>query len=205
MQSNCLLDPERSLRGFDKGFRIMTSMRSALPEPVRRLPVGAEPEAGGGVDFRLWAPLCHEVAVEIEGLDPALMTPAADGYFSCRVRQARAGMRYRFRLDRDDKALPDPASRYQPDGPHGPSQIVDPDSFVWSDGAWRGVAREQLIVYELHVGTFTPAGDWQSAARELPALAELGITCIELMPVAEFPGRFGWGYDGVNLFAPTRL
>ena len=183
----------------------MTSMRSALPESVRRLPVGAEPGPGGGVDFRLWAPLCHEVAVEIEGLDPALMTPGADGYFSCRVRQARAGMRYRFRLDSDDKALPDPAARFQPEGPHGPSQIVDPDSFAWSDRAWRGIAREQLVVYELHVGTFTPAGDWQSAARELPALAGLGITCVELMPVAEFPGRFGWGYDGVNLFAPTRL
>ena len=182
----------------------MTNMRSALPESVRRLPVGAEPDPGGGVDFRLWAPLCHEVAVEIEGLDPAPMTAAADGYFSCRVSSARAGMRYRFRVDRD-KALPDPASRFQPDGPHGASQIVDPDSFVWSDRAWRGIAREQLIVYELHIGTFTPAGDWQSAARELPALAELGITCIELMPVADFSGRFGWGYDGVNLFAPTRL
>lgn len=183
----------------------MTDVRSVLLEPVRRLPVGAEPERGGGVDFRLWAPLCHDVAVEIEGLDPALMTPGPDGYFSCRVRQARAGMRYRFRVDNDDKLLPDPASRFQPEGPHGPSQIVDPDDFVWSDGAWRGVAREQLVVYELHIGSFTPAGDWQSAARELPALAGLGITCIELMPVAEFPGRFGWGYDGVNLFAPTHL
>jgi maltooligosyltrehalose trehalohydrolase len=183
----------------------MTGVRSALPEPVRRLPVGAEPEPDGGVDFRLWAPLCHEVVVEIEGLDPALMTPGTDGYFSCRVRQARAGMRYRFRLDSDDTAFPDPAARFQPDGPHGASEIVDPGSFLWTDGAWRGIAREQLVVYELHVGSFTPAGDWQSAARELPALAALGITCIELMPVAEFPGRFGWGYDGVNLFAPTRL
>jgi maltooligosyltrehalose trehalohydrolase len=183
----------------------MTGVRSALRDPVRRLPVGAEPEPDGGVGFRLWAPLCHEVAVEIEGLDPTLMTPEADGYFSCRVGRARAGMRYRFRLDRDDKALPDPASRFQPEGPHGASEIVDPDSFVWSDGAWRGVAREQLVVYELHIGSFTPAGDWPSAGRELRALAGLGVTCIELMPVAEFPGRFGWGYDGVNLFAPTRL
>ncbi len=104
-----------------------------------------------------------------------------------------------------DKALPDPASRFQPDGPHGASEIIDPDGFAWRDGAWRGIAREQLVIYELHVGTFTPEGSWAAAARQLPALAELGITCIEMMPVAEFSGGFGWGYDGVDLFAPTRL
>ena len=102
-------------------------------------------------------------------------------------------------------ALPDPASRFQPEGPHGPSEIVDPGAFAWTDGAWRGRTREQLVIYEMHVGTFTPEGSWEAASRELPALAELGITCVEIMPVAEFPGRFGWGYDGVNLFAPTRL
>jgi maltooligosyltrehalose trehalohydrolase len=173
--------------------------------PVRRLSVGAEPQPGGGVHFRLWAPRCDEVAVEIEGLDPALMTPEPDGYFSGWAHAARAGMRYRFRLDRSDKTLPDPASRLQPDGPHGPSEIVDPGAFAWSDGAWQGLPREQLVVYELHIGTFTQEGSWQAAMHELPALAELGITCLEIMPVAEFSGRFGWGYDGVNLFAPTRL
>jgi maltooligosyltrehalose trehalohydrolase len=172
---------------------------------VRRLPIGAEPQLDGGVHFRVWAPRCREVVVEIEGLEPAALQPETDGYFSLWSVPARAGMRYRFRLDRGEKALPDPASRFQPEGPHGPSEIVDPGDFAWTDGAWRGRAREELIIYELHVGTFTPDGSWKAASRELPALAELGITCLEIMPVAEFPGRFGWGYDGVNLFAPTRL
>ncbi len=178
---------------------------AAAAAPVRRLPIGAEPQPDGGVHFRVWAPRCSEVAVEIEGLEPASLESESRGYFSLLSLPARAGMRYRFRLDRNEAALSDPASRFQPDGPHGPSEIIDPESFAWTDSAWRGVAREQLVIYEMHVGTFTPAGSWEAAARELPALAELGITCLEIMPIAEFPGRFGWGYDGVNLFAPTRL
>jgi maltooligosyltrehalose trehalohydrolase len=173
--------------------------------PVRRLSIGAEPQPGGGVHFRVWAPRCQEVAVEIEGLELSMMDAEPDGYFSCCVHPARVGMRYRFRLDRSDIALPDPVSRFQPEGPHGPSRIIAPDDFVWRDQSWCGIPRELLVIYELHIGTFTREGSWQAAARELPALAELGITCIEIMPVAEFSGRFGWGYDGVNLFAPTRL
>jgi maltooligosyltrehalose trehalohydrolase len=173
--------------------------------PVRRLPIGAEPQSGGGVHFRVWAPRCREIVVEIEGLEPAALQSEPNGYFSLWSMPARAGMRYRFRLDRGEAALPDPASRFQPEGPHGPSEIVDPGAFVWTDHTWRGVAREQLIIYEMHIGTFTPEGSWEAAARELPALAELGITCLEIMPVAEFAGRFGWGYDGVDLFAPSRL
>ena len=175
------------------------------PEHIRRLPIGAEPQPDGGVHFRLWAPRCRDVRVEIEGLKPAALGAETGGYFSLWSPAAQAGMRYRFRLDRGQLALPDPASRFQPDGPHGPSEIVDSAAFAWHDGDWRGVAREQLVIYEMHIGTFTPQGSWDAAAGELPALAELGITCIELMPAAEFPGRFGWGYDGVNLFAPTRL
>ena len=178
---------------------------SMAAAPVRRLPIGAEPQPEGGAHFRVWAPLCHELALEIEGLEPAALQSDIDGYFSLWSLPARAGMRYRFRLDRGDAALPDPASKFQPDGPHGPSEIVDPGDFPWTDGGWRGRAREQLVIYEMHVGTFTPDGSWEAAARELPALAALGITCLEIMPVADFPGRFGWGYDGVNLFAPTRL
>ncbi|HEY2540559.1 MAG TPA: malto-oligosyltrehalose trehalohydrolase [Stellaceae bacterium] len=171
----------------------------------RRLPVGAEPQSDGGVHFRIWAPRCREVAIEIEGLEPEGLQSETDGYFSLWSRPARAGMRYRFRLDRSETALPDPASRFQPDGPHGPSEIIDPLNFTWTDGAWCGVAREHLVIYEMHIGTFTSEGTWIAASRELPALAELGITCLEIMPVAEFPGWFGWGYDGVDLFAPTRL
>jgi maltooligosyltrehalose trehalohydrolase len=191
----------------------MTSVEPAIPEnspfsgtaPVRRMPIGAEPQAGGGVHFRVWAPRCREVAVEVEGLDPTVMEAEPQGYFSCRVQSAWVGMRYRFRLDRSNPALPDPASRFQPAGPHGPSKIVAADGFAWNDRSWSGIPRDRLVIYEMHVGTFTQEGSWQAAARELPALAELGITCIEIMPVAEFSGRFGWGYDGVNLFAPTRL
>ncbi len=176
-----------------------------IPVRGRRLPIGAEPQPDGGVHFRVWAPRCREVRIEIEGLKPAALEAERGGYFSLWSRAAQAGMRYRFRLDQGELALPDPASRFQPDGPHGPSEIVDSAAFAWTDGDWRGVAREKLVIYEMHIGTFTPQGSWNAAARELPALAELGITCIELMPAAEFPGRFGWGYDGVNLFAPTRL
>jgi maltooligosyltrehalose trehalohydrolase len=179
--------------------------RRQSASPPRRLPVGAEVQPGGGVHFRIWAPRCRGIEVDIEGLGPMALDPEPGGYFSGLVPQARAEMRYRFRLDGGKEALPDPASRFQPDGPHGPSEIVDPSAFGWSDGAWHGRRREELVLYETHIGTFTPEGNWDAAARELTRLAELGITCIELMPVADFPGRFGWGYDGVCLFAPTRL
>jgi maltooligosyltrehalose trehalohydrolase len=172
--------------------------------PVRRLPVGAEPQRGGGVHFRVWAPACREVLVEFKDHEGQALLPEPDGYFSALSDAARAGWRYRFQLDFSE-SVPDPASRFQPDGPQGWSEIVDPASFVWSDRAWRGLTRERLVIYEMHIGSFTPEGGWNAAAKQLSALAELGITCIELMPVAEFPGRFGWGYDGVNLFAPTRL
>src|SRR5262249_61530593 len=108
------------------------------------------------------------------------------------------------RLDGPD-SYPDPASRFQPEGPHGPSQLIDPGRFAWTDRAWKGVALAGQIIYEIHIGTFTREGTWAAAAGQLPELAAAGFTVIEVMPVAEFPGTFGWGYDGVNLFAPTRL
>jgi maltooligosyltrehalose trehalohydrolase len=114
------------------------------------------------------------------------------------------GTLYKFRLD-GGGTFPDPASRCQPQGPHGPSQVVDPAAFAWTDRDWGGVGPAGQVLYEMHVGTFTNGGTWDAASRELPALAELGVTCIEMMPVADFAGTFGWGYDGVNLFAPTRL
>jgi maltooligosyltrehalose trehalohydrolase len=125
------------------------------------------------------------------------------GYWSGSVAEARPGMQYRYRLESGD--FPDTASRFQPEGPHGPSQIVDPSSFAWTDQNWRGVTREGQVIYEMHIGTFTQEGTWAAATEQLPHLAELGITLLEVMPVADFPGRYGWGYDGVNLFAPTRL
>jgi maltooligosyltrehalose trehalohydrolase len=200
-----LLRKERQELATPPKPSVLEHLVSPKAAPVRRLPIGAEPQSDGGVHFRVWAPRCREVVVKIEGLEPAALQPETHGYFSLRSLPARSGMRYRLRLDQGEAALPDPASRFQPEGPHGPSEIVDPGDFAWTDEAWRGVAREHLVIYEIHVGTFTLEGSWNAALRELPALAELGITCLEIMPVAEFPGRFGWGYDGVNLFAPTRL
>lgn len=136
--------------------------------------------------------------------DLAPLEPEGNGYFSGLVRQGVAGDRYRYRLD-GGEAYPDPASRFQPDGPHGPSEVIDPSAFAWADAGWPGVKLDGQVLYELHVGTFTREGTWAAAERELPELAACLITTIEVMPVAEFPGRFGWGYDGVDLFAPTRL
>src|SRR6185436_8745817 len=98
-----------------------------------------------------------------------------------------------------------PVSRFQPEGPHGPSRVVDPARFQWTDSQWRGVTLEGQVIYELHVGTFTREGTWGAARRELPELADVGVTVVELMPVADFPGRFGWGYDGVGIFAPVAI
>jgi len=169
----------------------------------RRLPLGAEYYPPQGTHFRVWAPKARSVEVVLaQGAWPLQMRPG--GYHAGWVAQARAGMRYQFRLD-GGVLLPDPASRYQPEGPHGPSEIVDPQAFDWTDATWPGVSAEGQVLYELHIGTFTPEGSYDSAAEHLPYLKELGITTLELMPVNEFDGPFGWGYDGVNLFAPTRL
>ncbi len=178
-------------------------------EITRRLPVGAEVQASGGVHFRAWAPASQQVAVifaqdeNLESDAEIALTSEAGGYWSGFAAEARVEMHYRYRLD--SGAFPDTASRFQPQGPHGSSRIVDPGAFVWTDGEWRGVAREGQVIYEMHIGTFTREGTWAAALAQLPHLAELGITLLEVMPVADFPGRYGWGYDGVNLFAPTRL
>jgi maltooligosyltrehalose trehalohydrolase len=173
----------------------------------RLLPVGAEVREGA-VGFRVWAPKHQRVEVVIESgraKGAHSLEAERDGYFSNAVFGAAVGDLYRFRLSGEEKLYPDPASRFQPDGPHGPSQVVDPIAFQWSDSHWRGVALRGQVLYEIHIGTFTREGTWDAAARELPELAAVGITVVEVMPVAEFSGRFGWGYDGVNLFAPTQL
>ncbi len=171
-------------------------------QPQRRLPVGAEVQPDGGVHFRVWAPASKAVAVDLNGIGEFPLSAETHGYWSGLVSAARAGMNYRYKLDAG--AFPDPASRFQPEGPHGASRIIDP-TFTWTDSEWRGVSPEGQVIYEMHVGTFSEEGTWAGAIRHLPRLAELGITLIEIMPVADFPGRYGWGYDGVNLFAPTRL
>ncbi len=171
----------------------------------RRYPVGAEC-AAGGAHFRVWAPGRERVFVLFE--DPGGRELALErepgGYFSGWAPDAKPGASYRFRLD-DDGAFPDPASRFQPRGPHGPSRLVDPSAYSWGDAGWPGARREGQVVYELHAGTFTREGTWKAAVPRLAELAELGVTTLEVMPVSDYPGRFGWGYDGVNLFAPCRL
>jgi maltooligosyltrehalose trehalohydrolase len=184
---------------------------------MRRAPTLSETSAGGpanqigallgpgGVSFRVWAPGRDRVWVVVDGGQETAMDRDDNGYFACFVAGIGAGTRYRYRLDRDERLYPDPASRFQPDGPHGPSCVVDPDAYAWRDDEWPGLTIEGQVVYEMHVGTFTPEGTWAAAIDKLAFLKEVGITCIEMMPVCDFPGRFGWGYDGVNLFAPTRL
>jgi maltooligosyltrehalose trehalohydrolase len=190
---------------------------STSPPLTRRLPIGAEPNSEG-THFRVWAPACHRVVVviedsplpaplelEAEGVESAVIHAARTGYFSGFAAGARPGMTYRMQLDGAGSLLPDPASRFQPKGCRGPSMIVDPAAYRWRDSDWLGVSLAGQVLYELHVGTFTPEGTWDAAAAELKELADLGISVVEIMPVPEFPGRYGWSYDGANLFAPTNL
>jgi maltooligosyltrehalose trehalohydrolase len=173
---------------------------------VRRFPIGAELAADNQVSFRVWAPSATRVQVVLSDHDRSehALEPEGHGYFSGSA-PARAGDRYRFRLDGASQLYPDPASRFQPSGPHQASAVVDPSSYEWRDAGWSGLAREGQVIYELHAGTFTAEGTWSSAQCQLDELARVGVTAIELMPVAEFEGRFGWGYDGVDLFAPSHL
>ena len=171
----------------------------------RRFPIGAEVQSGA-THFRVWAPTPREVSLVVNhhGTSREIALEREQcGYYSALVPGVAAGDTYQYRLDGD--LLPDPASRFQPDGPFGPSQIVDPEPFAWTEPAWKGIALEGQVIYELHVGTFTAEGTWRRAAERLPHLAKTGITVVEVMPISDFPGRFGWGYDGVFPYAPTRL
>ncbi|MCG6924297.1 MAG: malto-oligosyltrehalose trehalohydrolase [Acidobacteria bacterium] len=167
--------------------------------------LGAWLEAGG-VRFRVWAPEREHVDLVLDGpdrRDPIPLEPA-DGYWTVLVPGVGAGALYRYRLD-GTGPFPDPASRSQPGGVHGPSRVVNPGAFQWGVEEWPVPTLEELVLYELHVGTFTPPGTFAAAAERLEDLRELGVTAVELMPLAEFPGQRNWGYDGVDLFAPARV
>ncbi len=177
----------------------------------RRYPIGAEIISENKTHFRVWAPKANVLEVVLESsvdrsAERSLHSLARerDGYFSETV-SCGAGARYRFRLNGSEDFHPDPASRFQPEGPHGSSCVVDPFAFKWTDANWRGVKLPGQVIYEFHVGTFTPDGTWRAAAEKLELLKSDGITLLEMMPIADFPGRFGWGYDGVDLFAPSHL
>jgi malto-oligosyltrehalose trehalohydrolase len=162
---------------------------------------GAEP-GPDGVRFRLWAPKVEAVWLRLEGDGTSRpMRPAGREWHELVVAEVGAGARYRFVLP-DGVAVPDPASRHQPEDVHGPSEVIDPAAYEWQDGAWRGRPWEDCVLYELHVGAFTAEGSFRAAIAKLDHLAALGVTAIELMPVADFPGRRNWGYDGVLPFAP---
>lgn len=174
----------------------------------RKYAIGAELTAQG-VSFRVFASNCKVVEVVLESPSSIpqsfALTSEKNGYYSGVFPPFNENDLYRFRLNGQKDLYPDPASRFQPTGPFGPSQIIDPSKFLWSDKKWKGIAIENQIIYEMHIGTFTKEGTFAAAQKELEELANLGITLIEIMPLNEFPGTFGWGYDGVNLFAPTHL
>lgn len=164
---------------------------------------------GEQVHFRVWAPERRSVTLVLENGKSVktashAMKTDADGFFSAIVPASEACL-YRYQLDNDGNLYPDPASHFQPQGPFGPSQVVGHSAFPWADQNWTGIPEDEHVIYEMHIGTFTEEGTWLAAAEELRELKDLGITTIEMMPIADFGGRFGWGYDGVNLFAPSHL
>ena len=170
------------------------------------MPFGAQVLADGRVRFRLWAPGARRLELVLESdAAPARTLPmqkSSEGWAELVTAQARAGSRYRFAVDGGTR-VPDPASRRNPEGVHGPSEVVDPGTFDWTDEGWRPPPWREAVIYELHVGTFTPEGTFAGVARRLEHLQRLGVTAIELMPIAEFPGGRGWGYDGVLPYAPA--
>jgi malto-oligosyltrehalose trehalohydrolase len=169
------------------------------------MPFGAQVLPGGQVRFRLWAPADRRVALVLEspsGTERVLpLEKRPDGWVDFTTDEAQAGSRYRFSID--GERVPDPASRCNPQGVHGPSEVIDPEAFDWTDTQWRAPPWRDAVIYELHVGTFTPEGTFAGVARKLEHLQRLGVTAIELMPIAEFPGSRGWGYDGVLPYAPA--
>lgn len=164
------------------------------------LPFGAELR-DTATRFRLWAPSARDVKLCLTGRSPLPMPRDADGFAECVVEGVGAGDRYRFSID-DELEVPDPASRWQPEGVHGPSEVLDPCAYRWQSASWRGRPWHEAVIYELHVGTFSPEGSYAGVIERLDILAELGITAIELMPLGQTPGRRNWGYDGVQPFAP---
>ncbi|HYG89575.1 MAG TPA: 4-alpha-glucanotransferase [Azospirillum sp.] len=166
------------------------------------MPLGAQVLADGAVRFRLWAPAAEHVSLWLDTAAELLpMLRQSQGWFEWTTAQAQAGTRYRFVLP-DGRHIPDPASRFQPEDVHGPSEVIDPAAYRWQDAAWTGRPWHEAVLYELHVGTFTPEGTFRAVIDRLDHLVELGVTAIELMPVSDFPGRWSWGYDGVLPFAP---
>jgi len=182
---------------------LITSPPASLDSTIHSGALGAVLLPGNRCQFRVWAPRCERVELLIlNDPDPKAipLQPEPRGYFSVQIDDIRPGTLYKYRLN-DDKERPDPASRFQPEDVHGPSQVVDLKAFPWTDSRWRGLSLEDYVFYELHVGTLTMEGTLSAVIPRLDDLKTLGITAVEIMPVAQFPGSRNWGYDGVNLFA----
>jgi malto-oligosyltrehalose trehalohydrolase len=163
---------------------------------------GAARTPAGGAQFALWAPSARQVELVLPASDTRhVMQARPDGWFETELAQAETGLRYAYCID-NGPVVPDPASRHNPDDVHGASALTDPQAFDWPDGAWRGRPWHEAVIYEMHVGCFTAEGTFAAAIGRLDDLVALGITALELMPVADFPGQRGWGYDGVLLYAP---
>lgn len=156
-------------------------------------------------EFRLWAPKAKKLSVKIGDTQHPMTGPDEMGWWKASVEAAQPGTDYAFMLDEDTTAYPDPRGLWQPNGVHGPTRLFDHTAFAWSDDRWQGPPLSGAVIYELHVGTFTAAGTFDAAMERLDYLSEFGITHVELMPVVEFPGKQGWGYDGVALFAVNNL
>ncbi|WP_239002790.1 malto-oligosyltrehalose trehalohydrolase [Rhodovastum atsumiense] len=184
-------------------LRGVLALLDAAPVTRRHaMPFGAELQADGRVRFRLWAPAHKQIRLALDGAAETLALQAQDGgWHELVTDRARAGTRYRYVLP-DGLHVPDPASRHQPNDVHGPSEVIDPAAHVWGDAAWKGRPWEEAVVYELHVGAFTPGGTFRAAIDRLDHLVALGVTAIEIMPVGDFPGLRNWGYDGVLPYAP---
>jgi len=191
---------------IDRGQPTLAEPRG---NPARWRPsVGAWPEVGGA-RFRVWVTGAGSVEVIVEKAGPGsgpvrqALEKAGDGTYTGFVAGVAPGDRYRYQAGARGP-FPDPASRFQPEGVHGPSELIDPGAFAWTDAGWRGLEPEKVVLYELHVGTFSPEGTFAGVTERLPLLCDLGVTAIEIMPVADFAGDRSWGYDGVALFAPAR-
>lgn len=169
---------------------------------VHDMPFGATLLPDRRVCFRLWAPDAGQVELCLDGNPDQAMAVRPGGWFELTSAIARPGSRYRYRID-GGPPLPDPASRFNPDGVHGASEVIDPAAFAWADDDWQGRPWQEAVLYELHVGCFSPAGSFDGVREHLDHLAGLGVTALQLMPVAAFPGRRDWGYDGVLAYAPA--
>ncbi len=171
------------------------------PSPAWTLDLGARVVAPSTVHFKVWAPRAEAVSVAVDTAPPRPLSPTPQGYWEGAVPDVATHARYAYVLNHTLER-PDPASRFQPDGVHGRSMVMDPSAFPWTDRTWRGLPLERLIIYELHVGTFTPEGTFDAVIAKLPWLRDVGVTAVEVMPVAQCPGARNWGYDGAYLFAP---